>query len=47
MLVYAPGSLMIDTFRRMGYTSDTNIAVVYLLREMAGKKKTDFFKISV
>ncbi len=36
LLVYAPGSLMIDTFRREGYTSDTNVAMVHLLREMAG-----------
>jgi hypothetical protein len=34
-MVKADGSLMVDTFRRVGYTSDTNVAMVHLLREFA------------
>ena len=35
LLIYAPGSLMIDTFRREGFTTDTNVLMVHVLRQMA------------
>ena len=31
--MWADGSLMIDTFRRAGFTSDTNAIFIYLLNE--------------
>uniref|UniRef100_A0A7S0EXJ9 Alpha-L-rhamnosidase n=1 Tax=Hanusia phi TaxID=3032 RepID=A0A7S0EXJ9_9CRYP len=34
-LIWADGSLMIDTFRRVGFTSDTNAIIIHLLQEFA------------
>lgn len=34
-LINAPGSLMIDTFKRFNFTTDSNAAMVMLCRQMA------------
>jgi hypothetical protein len=39
LLVYAPGSRMIDTFRRYGYTTDTNVATVHALAQLAAAER--------
>ena len=41
-MMYSPGPLWIDTFNRSGFTTDTNSAMVHLLKKMSEFER--FFK---